>query len=212
MSDTPGRPRRPAFRSPDEMEAYGGITPDPAQVSEAAHETAAALVGRGRASADPELRDRLVHLVDELGVPTVAELWAQRPAVSLPGALWRLYMLREWVQRDPAGAAADYAEGIAHADVAHAVAGAAEPPGPQEVRDVGDAIIRGVYEGDLAIALERAAAFCRVVSVGRAHRADERDGHDDPGAERATRTAGSLLTTAADLQRCATAWRSGTLA
>lgn len=193
------------------MESSAGTVAGPAETSEAAHATAAALVGRARASGDPHLRERLVHLVDELGVATVAELWAERPATSLPGALWRIYLLREWVQRDPNGASADYAEGMRHADVAHVVAGAAEPPGPEEIRQVGDAIVRGVYDGDLAVALERAAAFCQVVSVGRAHRADSRDGHDEPGAERATRTAGSLLTTAADLRRCAALWRASRL-
>lgn len=205
------RPRRPEFRTPAELEAAGGEALDPAEVSEVAHETASALVGQGRASQDPALRERLVHLVDELGVATVAELWAQRPAVSLPGALWRLYMLREWVQRDPAGASADYTEGMKHADVAHVVAGAAEPPGPDEVRDLGDAIVRGVYEGDLAVALDRAAAFCRVIAVGRAHRADDRDGLDEEGAARATRTAGSLVTTAHDLERAAALWRDSRL-
>lgn len=209
MSDR--TPRRPTLRSPAEMESAAGAVAGPAEASEAAHATAAALVGRGRASDDPQLRDRLIHLVDELGVATVAELWSERPAASLPGALWRIYLLREWVHRDPTAASADYAEGMRHADVAHVVAGAAEPPGPQEIRQVGDAIVRGVYDGDLAVALERAAAFCEVVSVGRAHRADAHDGHDEPGAERATRTAGSLLTTAADLRRCAALWRRSRL-
>lgn len=205
------RPRRPAFRSAQEMEAHAGEAPDPAQVSQIAHETAAALVGRGRATEDAELRERLVHLVDDLGVPTVAELWSRQSAVSLPGALWRLYMLREWVQRDPAGASADYAAGMAFAEAGHVIAGTAEPPGPREVRDVGDAIVRGVFDGDLADALDRAAAFCRVVSVGRAHRADDQDGHDETGAAKATRSAGSLVTTAADLERSARLCRLGEL-
>lgn len=208
MSDNESRrPRRPLPQTPDELDMHSGA-PDPAEVSEIAHETAAVLVGRGRASDDPEVRTKLVHLVDELGMSTVAELWAARPAVSLPGALWRLYTLREWVHRDPAGASADYEAGMAHADVAHAVAGAAEPPGPDEVKALGDAILLGVFEGDLAVALERAAAFCRVISVGRAHRADDRDGHDDLGAAAATNSAAALLTTATDLQRCAGLWRN----
>ena len=41
-----------------------------------------------------------------------------------------------------------------------------------------DAILRGVFEGDLAVALERAAAFCRVVASGRADRAHSMDAHD----------------------------------
>ncbi|MDE9365510.1 hypothetical protein PZ938_07820 [Luteipulveratus sp. YIM 133132] len=210
MTDQPGRPRRPAFRPPAEMDIEGE-SPDPAQVSEVAHETAAVLVGAGRATQDPQVRTRLIHLVDELGLSTVAELWAARPATSLPGALWRLYTLREWVHRDPVGAAADYDAGMRHADVAHAVAGAADPFGPEEIKALGDEILRGVFEGDLAVALERAAAFCRVISIGRAHRADDQDGHDEPGAQAATRTASALLGTAADLQRSASLWRAGTL-
>ncbi|AKU15674.1 hypothetical protein [Luteipulveratus mongoliensis] len=207
---TAPRHRRPAYRPGDEMDV-GGESPDPAQLSEIAHETAAVLVGAGRASTDPEVRRRLIHLVDELGFSTVAELWAGRPATSLPGALWRLYTLREWVQRDPVGASADYDAGVRHADVAHAVAGPAEPFGPTEIKDLGDAILRGVFEGDLAVALDRAAAFCLVISTGRAHRADDRDGHDELGAESATRSASALLTTATDLQRCAALWRDDKL-
>jgi hypothetical protein len=143
------------------MEAQGGTVPDPAQVTEIAHETAAVLVGTGRATDDPALTARLVALVDELGLSTVAELWADRPARSLPGALWRLYALREWVQRSPEEASADYAAGIRFTDVNHAVAGVAEPPGPAELRELTDSILRGVFSGDFAVALQRAAAFCR---------------------------------------------------
>lgn len=211
MADQPGRPRRPAFRTTAELEADAGTAPDPARDSEIAHETAAVLVGHGRATADPQVRERLVHLVDELGVATLAQLWSAQPATSLPGALWRLYVLREWVQRDPLEASADYTAGLGHAGAAHVVAGAAEPPGPDEVRRLGDAIVRGVFAGDLAVALERAAAFCRVVAVGRAHRADDRDGHDEDGAGRATRSAASLVGTAAELEHAAVLWRADRL-
>src|SRR5699024_1971086 len=134
---------------------------------EAAHQTAAVIVGTGRAAHDPEVTARLVTLVEELGLDTLAELWADRPGRSLPGALWRLYALREWVRRDPQEASRDYAAGIRFADVPHVVAGVAEPPGPDELRDLTDAILAGVFEGDLAVALDRAAAFCQVVSAGR---------------------------------------------
>ena len=86
-------------------------------------------------------------LVDDLGLSTLAELWADRPARSLPGALWRLYALREWVRRDPVGASADYAAGIRFADVPHVVAGVADPPGPAELKELTDAILTGVFDG-----------------------------------------------------------------
>ena len=193
------------------MESQGGVVPDPAQVTEIAHETAAVLVGTGRAADDPALTSRLVALVDELGLSTLAELWADRPARSLPGALWRLYALREWVQRSPEEASADYAAGMPFTDVNHAVAGVAEPPGPDEVRHLTDAVLRGVFEGDFAVALQRAAAFCRVVAAGRAERAHVTDVQDRDAAGAQTRRAASMLATSEDLEACARLWRADDL-
>jgi len=192
------------------MDAQAGA-PDPARVTEIAHETAAVIVGTGRAAHDHALTTRLVALVEELGLSTLAELWADRPARSLPGALWRLYALREWVQRDPVGASADYAAGIRFADVPHVVAGVAEPPGPAELQALTDAILTGVFEGDLAVALERAAAFCRVISAGRANLADDSDASDPVRSSAQTRRAASMQTTGEDLEVCARLWRKGDL-
>ncbi len=183
--------------SPAAMEAHGGSV-DPAQEIEAAHETAAVLVHAGRAARDAVLTARLVSLVEELGLSTVADLWAHRPARSLPGALWRLYALREWVRRAPTEASADYAAGVRFTDVNHVVVGVAEPPGPEELTALTDAILTGVFEGDLAVALERAAAFCRVVAAGRADRSE---------GEEAAQRAAQLLATAQDLAADAALWR-----
>ena len=194
------------------MDSRGGPESlDPARVTEVAHETAAVIVKTGRAARDPELTSKLVALVDDLGLSTLAELWADRPARSLPGALWRLYALREWVGRDPVGASADYAAGIPFADVPHVVAGVAEPLGPVELQQLTDAILTGVFDGDLAIALERAAAFCRVVAAGRAHRASDFDATDPLWGSAQTRRAASLLTTGDDLEACARLWRKDDL-
>ena len=211
--DLSGRsnPRRPAFLSAAAMEEQGGTAPDPAETTEAAHATASVLVGTGRASDDPAMTRKLVALVDELGISTLAELWAERPARSLPGALWRLYALREWVRRSPEQASREYAAGIRFTDVAHAVAGIAEPPGPDEVQRVADQILAGVFDGDLAVALERAAAFCTVVAAGRAELAHDRDAVDPGAATDLTRTGASMLATGEDLRACARLWRLGDL-
>ena len=201
---------RPLFFTDREFQAYEG-SPDPAEVTALAHETAAVLVGVGRANDDPDVTRKLVALTDELGIATVAELWSARPAVSLPGALWRLYTLREWVRRDPARAADEYAAGIQHAHVSHAVAGSADPNGPDEIRRLIDSILEGVFTGDLAVALDRAAAFCRVVASGRAELAQRHDGHDDPAAHSATHSAAALADTARDLAKSASQWRLGLL-
>ncbi len=212
-SERPGRgvPRRPVHFSPEAMEAHGGTQRGPAETTEAAHETAAVLVGSGRAARDPEVTDRLVGLVDQLGLDTLADLWADRPARSLPGALWRLYVLREWVRRSPEAASREYSVGMRRTDVNHVVAGVVEPPSPDGVRELADRILAGVFAGDLAVALERAAAFCRVVSAGRAELAQEDDALDPDGARVQTQRAASVLTTAEDLEACAQLWRGDAL-
>jgi hypothetical protein len=202
MSESEHRaPRRPAFFSESALEAHGPAY-DPTEQIHVAHETALALVHAGRAAADPAVTQKLVALVDDIGLSTLAELWSQRPARSLPGALWRLYVLREWVQRAPDEASREYAAGIRFTGPNHAVAGAAEPPGPQEMGRVIDEVLKGVFEGDLAVALERAAAFCRVVSAGRA---DISSG--DVSAEQAA----NVLVMAEDLMVCARLWRAEAL-
>ena len=74
--------------------------PAPEDRYEAAHLAAQALVSRGRESEDPVVHDRLVRLTDEQGLDGIAEMWAEAPAVSLPGALWRLYALRAAARDD----------------------------------------------------------------------------------------------------------------
>jgi hypothetical protein len=204
------RPRRPALLGKAALETFGGA-PDPAALAEAAHATATLLVESGRATTDTAARARLVSLVDEVGLDTIADLWAQRPPRSLPGALWRLYVLREWVRRDAVGATNDFASGRASAPVSHVVAGAAEPPTPEALQTLLDEILHGVFAGDLAVALERAGAFCRVVVAGRVNRADDVDAHDPSGADALTRSSSSLLHTAEDLEAAAVLWRGQNL-
>ncbi|MGO4362866.1 hypothetical protein AB4Z14_17405 [Terrabacter sp. 2TAF16] len=202
MSESDHRaPRRPAFFSEAALEAHGPAY-DPTEQIHVAHETALALVHAGRAASDPVVTQKLVALVDDIGLSTLAELWSQRPARSLPGALWRLYVLREWVQRAPDEASREYAAGIRFTGPNHAVAGAAEPPGPQEMGRVIDEVLRGVFEGDLAVALERASAFCRVVSAGRA---------DISSGDESAEQAANVLVMAEDLTVCARLWRADAL-
>lgn len=194
------QPRRPSLRDPAALEALGRPS-DPIAELHAAHETAAVLVHAGRAADDPAVTARLVAIADEIGLATLADLWASRPARTLPGALWRLYLLREWVGADPQGAAREYAAGIRFTEPNHAVAGV-DPPGPDEVRRVADEILHGVFAGDFALALERAAAFCHVVASGRA---------DVTVGAKAVLQAGRLQTMATDLAASARLWRAGQL-
>ena len=203
-------PRRLALLGPAALETFAGGA-DPAQLAEAAHATATALVTAGRGTDDPDTASRLVSLMDDVGIDTVAEMWAERPARSLPGALWRLYALREWVRVDPTGASVDFRAGEHLAEVARVVSGAAEPPTPEALRALLDEILGGVFRGDLAVALERAGAFARVVAAGRAARADDQDAAEHDAAHELTRRSASLQRTAEDLEAAASLWRTADL-
>lgn len=207
MSGEPGRRpfHRPTLRSSEVLEGVAGGV-DPVEAAEAAHRTAELVVGRGRdGRADPQLTARLVSLVEELGLATVAEMWADRPARTLPGALWRLYLLHEWVRRQPEEVGRQFSAGAAHTEVYRAIAGVAEPPTPVALGRLTEEILTGVFTGDLAVALERASAFCHVMAVGLA----------DPAAEGQVadrgRRAARIRDTADDLTACARLWRKGDL-
>lgn len=188
----------------------GGI--DPALRVELAHSTAEAVVHRTRSAApDAELVSRVISLVDDQGLEVVAALWADSPPASLPGALWRLYALRDWVRKDPRGVAERYQLGAGAAEVHDAVAGVASPPEPQEVVRVVDEVLSGVFAGDLAVALERGAAFCQVLATGGAYDADRVEAHDSDLAGRITRGSAALSRTSAELVRCAALWRQDAL-
>ncbi len=149
---------------------------DPAQISKVAHETAQALLARVREDPDPEIVDRLVAYTDEHGIDAIAELWSRSNPKSLPGALWRIYLLRLLIRQDADGTALLYQRGTeVIASIDPVVAGASTPAGPGEVTELADRILRGVFEGDFAVALDRAAAFCRVTAAGCLSIADDRD-------------------------------------
>ncbi|MGB3763399.1 MAG: hypothetical protein WA966_09255 [Ornithinimicrobium sp.] len=199
------RHHKPALTNPVVFDTMPGD--DPADVVEAAHRTAAILVGRGRNNEDPDVSERLIELVPEVGLATLAELWADRPARSLPGALWRLYLLHEWVQRAPVEVARAYTAGAAHADVYRVIAGVTEPPQPSDLRDLTSSILSGVFAGDLRVALERGAAFAHVAAIGLA---DPAAGVDEVSPEE-VRRARRMQDMARDLHACAGLWDRGDL-
>ncbi|MGZ4477483.1 MAG: hypothetical protein ACXVW2_02630 [Nocardioidaceae bacterium] len=166
MSETP-RHHRPSMPGAGHFEALVGDD-DPSSRSEAADRCAARLVRGAHDSDDEALVARVVTLAESEGLDTLADLWAGSPADSLAGCLWRLYLLRSWVYADPAAAAREFDAGRRLTPVHEAVAGVVDPPGPDEVRQLVDTVLRGVARGDFADTLYRAAAFARVVAAGRA--------------------------------------------
>jgi hypothetical protein len=148
--------------------ALPSSTCDLVKLAEAADRAAVLLVRGARASDDCEVAERILHLADTEGIETIAEAWADSPAESVAGCLWRLYLLRSWVYADPVGVARQFEAGRARAAVDDVVAGVADPPGPEELRAMVDQVLRGIAGGDFADVLLRAAAFARVVATGRA--------------------------------------------
>ncbi len=220
-------PRRPAPLAATALNAADGshAHDDPAARLEAAHATAAAVVNHLAGSADTDATARMSAAMDtDDGLDAAARLWSVAAPVSLPGALWRLVALRAGVRRDPVQAARDFDTGRNHVPVSEVVAGVGDPPGPQEVLGLVDAVLCGVGGVNFDATLERAAAFARVVAVGRSFRADDEDAtparvpvtvptgtNGDRGRD-LTRSAAALITTAQQLESAARRWRLGDLA
>lgn len=144
----------------------------------------------------------------EHGIDDIAQLWAHAPAHSLPGALWRLHVIQLAIHSDPALAAMLYERGrvqLSTADVV--VAGAPAPASPEELMALIDTILRGAFRGDFAMALDRAAAYCRVQASGALHLADDHEATEPDRASGLTRRALRLSEYAGDLTTCARLWR-----
>lgn len=166
-------PRRPVFSGPALFESISGGG-DPAAARAAGELLAEALVRRD-GDRDPELTNRIVHLAEVEGLDALAELWAEAPAVSLSGALWRLYLLRESVRADPQGSARAFDQGRAAAPVETAITGAIEPYGPSQMLTLLDIILQGISTAEFADVLFRAGAFARVVAAGRVRLSEDHD-------------------------------------
>lgn len=185
---------------------------DPAQVSRVAHDTAAALMARVRENPQPEVVEQLVAFTDQHGIDTVAELWARSGPHTLPGALWRIYLVRLAIRSNPTDVAMAFQRGVDELrGIDPVIAGAPNPAGPDEVTELADRILRGAFTGDFADALDRAAAFCRIASVGTTSVADDYETTEPERASELTTRALRYSTTADELAACARLWRDGSL-
>lgn len=202
---------KPTRFSGDWFEQHAGGD-DPAGVMRAAHDSARTLLARGRETDDPEVLRRLVAYTDEHGIDALAELWARSSPRSLPGALWRIYLLRLLIRQDAAGTAYLYQRGTEVLDsIDPMVAGAQAPTGPEEITELADQILRGVFTGDFAIALDRAAAFCRIMAAGATSLADDAEATSPDNASELTRRAARFATTGEELAECARLYRADNL-
>jgi hypothetical protein len=191
--------KKPALPGSGLFEAQAGGA-DPAEVAAAGHRIANLLVRGPRDDADQGLVDRVLHLADAEGLGVIADLWSHAAADSVAGTLWRLYLLRTWVYREPEQAAREFAAGKAFAPVHEVLAGVVDPPGPEEVIALVDTVVRGIVGEDFDVTLDRAAAFAHIVGVGRS----QLDSGDPLSAAK-------LVDTAMHLRRAAELERAGRL-
>lgn len=202
---------KPTQFSGSRFESFKGGE-DPAHISRVAHETAHALLARVRNDPDPDVIDRLVAYTDENGIDAVAELWSRSTPKSLPGALWRIYLLRLLIRQDPDGMSFLYQRGTEVAvTIDPVVAGASVPTGPAEIIVLADQILRGLFAGDFAVALDRAAAFCRVTATGCTSVADDLDLTEPERSSELTTRALRFSTMAQEFASCARLWRHDSL-
>ncbi len=181
---------------------------DPADVSAIAHATASALLSRGQSTRDTKVREELVRFSDENGLDTLAELWSQAHPLTLPGALWRLFLVRAVVQHNPEGASHLFQRGIDNLPTIDAVvAGAPDSVSSEDFSRVLDDILRGAFQGDLAHALDRAAAVATAVSAGAISLALA----DADEASYLTSRSLSWSVIARELEGCASRARKGSL-
>ena len=203
MADEAARPHRPALY-PDLTEMIDAAAlASSSSRAEIAAATAAVLVRAGRSPGDDA---RFVALADRVGIDTLAALWHDADPVSLPGALWALYLLRQWCRTSGDEVTRLWRAGEPFAPADSVVAGVGDYADVDAVQQTADAVLTGVYRGDLAVALERAAAFFRVVASGRRSLGDG-DRFADDGVDLAERNERVAMS----LSAAAEHWRAGTL-
>ncbi|AOZ73329.1 hypothetical protein BK816_08615 [Boudabousia tangfeifanii] len=93
------RPRRPAMLDPEVAEQIPGDE-DPAITTTTAQTAARALLGWSDQEFGQEQVADLVDVIKTQGVDFAAALWSRSGYLTLPGQLWRLYLLNEWYSRD----------------------------------------------------------------------------------------------------------------
>jgi hypothetical protein len=202
---------KPTQYSGDKFDTFVGGE-DPASILRAARDTANALVHRDRGPDDDAVVERLIAYTDQHGVDALAELWARSSPKSLPGALWRIYLIRVLIRQNPDDTSYLFQRGTeVLGTIDTIVAGAPMPTGPEEITALADQILRGLFRGDFATALDRAAAFCRVTSAGATSVADDLDNITPERATELTTRALRLTTTGEELTSAARLYRAGNL-
>jgi hypothetical protein len=162
------RPHRPVPLT-TQVAAAGGLDDVPGRRGELADELADALLRVG--AEDPVVA---LGRADELGLPTMAEVWGDAEVTSRGGLLWTLHLLRAWCAARPGDGARLFRDGRGLAPVGEVVSGLPWAAGETDVAALGERILLTAYAGDLGSAAERAAAFVGVLGAGM-YRDDDAD-------------------------------------
>ena len=160
-------PRRPAMLDAARADAIIGDE-DPAASAAVAHTAAWALMGVGDETFTDADVARLRETVRTSGVDTIAHVWSRSPEFTLPGALWRVYLLHEWYHRDPLLVAERYAEG-SRAPIIQGLEAPVELRPLSLIMEEVDSLLRGdLTDDDLDYVLGEASRAMRVLAAGEA--------------------------------------------
>lgn len=170
---------------------------DGARSSEVAHLVAQTLVGIEKDS-DQNVQ-HLRELLESGGVDTVSELWSALPANTLPGTLWRLYLVYQWYLRDPDLVNERFQQGLSALEIGEAA------PVERSEKSVSTLMeeLAALWEAKTSITglgplLDKVADFLHVLASGVSAEwiKDARDELADPVTLRPQ----ALLQTASDLK------------
>ena len=167
------RPHKPVTMSPWQVEWSEDIDEavwrsHPERKAGLARDTALLILGRSTNTPLPEdMTTRVKTFIAEGGLDDVAHLWADAEAVSLAGALWRLYRVRDQIRKQPEDIARLVAIGHDALDtIDPVVAGLRDPITPEGIVSLIDAVFFGAFDGELAEALTRVGALSKLVARG----------------------------------------------
>lgn len=200
-------PRRPAMLDAEQAENIPGAE-DGARSSEVAHLVAQTLVGIEKDS-DQNVQ-HLRELLESGGVDTVSELWSALPANTLPGTLWRLYLVYQWYLRDPDLVNERFQQGLSALEIGEAA------PVERSEKSVSTlmAELAALWQAKTSITglgplLDKVADFLHVLASGVSAEwiKDARDELADPVTLRPQ----ALLQTASDLKLSARAAKANRL-
>lgn len=203
-------PRRPATLDDEEVQEIVGDG-DPAEDSAAAHASAWALMGVADDELTQDMVEALRATVRTKGVAEIAPIWTRSPDFTLPGALWRLYLLSQWHGRDPKDVRARFDAGADLINRRDPRDTRGVPDFDRTIADV-NALLRGDRtDDDLEQILGEAARAFGVIAAGSLDGEPWITNDDDPLAHPVTRRARALLLTGDELDQAARRARVGAL-